>query len=221
MKVIICDDHRIFSEALSVVLSSRGWKVAGRASDADETVALVAEHQPDVCLLDVHFPSGSGVDYIGAILDASPLTKVVMLSGSADRETMAEALAAGARGYATKGDDLENVVDVIARVYQGEVVVRTGRHSVPDQAANSGARRGPFAFLTSREREVLEHLVRGQSTAVLADQLSISYATARSHVQNVLMKLGVHSQLQAVAYAVAHGFTPSANGQDAKRAQAR
>jgi two-component system nitrate/nitrite response regulator NarL len=208
MKVVICDDHRIFSEALSVVLAGRGWTVAGRASDAQETIALVRQHEPDVCLLDVHFPSGSGVDCIGDILDASPDTKVVMLSGSADRETMARALAAGARGYATKGDDLDNVVDVIARVHDGEVVVRTGRQTVPEQPAN-GSRRGPFAFLTSREREVLEHLVRGQSTAVLADELQISYATARSHVQNVLMKLGVHSQLQAVAYAVANGFAPS------------
>jgi two-component system nitrate/nitrite response regulator NarL len=220
MKVVICDDHRIFSEALSVVLAGRGWTVAGRASDAKETIALVTEHEPDVCLLDVHFPSGSGVDCIGDILDASPDTRVVMLSGSADRETMAKALAAGARGYATKGDDLDNVVDVIARVHDGEVVVRTGRQSAPEQPAAPGSRRGPFAFLTSREREVLEHLVRGQSTAVLADQLNISYATARSHVQNVLMKLGVHSQLQAVAYAVANGFVPS-TPDEAPQAQAR
>jgi DNA-binding NarL/FixJ family response regulator len=220
MKVVICDDHRIFAEALSVVLTGRGWKVAGRASDADETIALVEAHTPDVCLLDVSFPTGSGVDCIAPILDASPDTKVVMLSGSADRETMAQALAAGARGYATKGDDLENVVDVIARVHDGEVVVRTGRQAVPDQPAATGSRRGPFAFLTSREREVLEHLVRGQSTAVLAEQLNISYATARSHVQNVLMKLGVHSQLQAVAYAVANGFAP-AIPDEPRRAEAR
>lgn len=220
MKVVICDDHRIFAEALSVVLAGRGWTVAGRAADAEETIALVKAHEPDVCLLDVNFPTGSGVDCIAPILDSSPETKIVMLSGSADRETMAQALAAGARGYATKGDDLDNVVDVIARVHDGEVVVRTGRQTVTDQPAATSSRRGPFAFLTTREREVLEHLVRGQSTAVLAEQLNISYATARSHVQNVLMKLGVHSQLQAVAYAVANGFAPSIP-ENGARAEAR
>jgi two-component system nitrate/nitrite response regulator NarL len=208
MNFVLCDDHRTFVDALALVLESRGWRVVARTALVDDAAAAVAKGDVDMCILDVGFPDGSGVDGIQQLVAASPRTKVVMLSAFADRDTVAAALAAGARGFASKTSDLKTILDVLTRVAAGQLAIEGADG---DASAHSSRRRHDHRtadFLTGREQEVLRCMVAGHNTRALAREMGISYATARSHVQNVLTKLGVHSQLQAVAYATANGLVP-------------
>lgn len=203
LRVLLCDDHRLFSDALGAVLEGHGCEIIGRACSVREAIELAGRTQPDLCMIDVNFPGESGLDGIEPLLAAAPETKVVMLSAVADRDSMARALSAGASGYADKCDDVDCILDIVRRVVAGELVMRgPSRTRVMPKAP----RRTPVHQLTPRELAVLECLVRGLTVTSLATELTITYATARSHVQNVLMKLGVHSQLEAVAFATTHGI---------------
>jgi two-component system nitrate/nitrite response regulator NarL len=211
IRVVICDDHRLFVDALAVVLTARGCDVVARALEPAEAVAAVRSHEVDVCVMDLSFPSSAACDGLEGtrrVVEASPSTRVVMLTGSADSSIALPAMEAGARGFARKDDDLDRIVQTIKRVHAGETVnsyagSRRAWHPVtPRRHTNHG--QNLARFLTSREREVLERLVRGESTATLARAMDVSYHTARTHIQNVLAKLGVHSKLEAVAFAVNH-----------------
>jgi two-component system nitrate/nitrite response regulator NarL len=204
VNLVLCDDHRTFVDALALVLESRGWRVAARTVSVADAVDVLATEDVDVCVLDINFPDGSGVDGIGRLLTASPQTKVVMLSALVDRDTVAAALAAGASGFAMKTSGLDAILDTISKVEAGQLAVE-GADTPGDDAHRPGRRR-LHDFLTAREMEVLGCMVAGHNTRAVAGHLGVSYATARSHVQNVLVKLGVHSQLQAVAYATANGL---------------
>ena len=137
-----------------------------------------------------------------------------MLTGSADSSVALPAIDAGARGFARKDDDLDRIFQTIKQVHAGEIVTgpagtrRPWPGAHPRRLTNQG--QNLARFLTSREREVLERLVRGESTATLARAMEVSYHTARTHIQNVLAKLGVHSKLEAVAFAVNHSVVPIA-----------
>jgi two-component system nitrate/nitrite response regulator NarL len=201
---VLCDDHRMFVEALALVLECEGWQVVARTSSVADAAAAVAREHVDICILDVGLPDGSGLDGIEQLVAASPQTKIVMLSALADRDTVAAALAAGARGFARKTCDLKIILDVLTRVAAGQLAIEGADGDASDHGGHHQHRR-LADFLTAREEEVLQCLVAGYNTRALAVEMGISYATARSHVQNVLTKLGVHSQLQAVAYAGSPG----------------
>lgn len=211
IRVVLCDDHRLFVDALAVVLTSRGCEVVARALNPDQAVAAVLAHDVDICVMDLSFPSSAGCDGLEGtrrVVAASPSTRVIMLTGSADSSIALPAIDAGARGFARKDDDLDRIVQTIKQVHAGEMVSGPAGSRRPWPPAN-GRRldnqgQNLARFLTSREREVLERLVRGESTATLARAMEVSYHTARTHIQNVLAKLGVHSKLEAVAFAVNH-----------------
>lgn len=212
MKVVICDDHRMFAESLAVVFETRGWQIPSCASDPAHAVAAVSSDTVDACLMDLGFPSASGLDGITSVLAASPTTKVIVLTACSDAATLARAVNVGAAAVALKDDHIERIVEIVERTCRGESSSR--RVAFPDVARGSGSRRplAPTAvlsagrFLTQREQETLRRLVRGESGAQLAASMGVSYSTARTHVQNVLTKLGVHSRLEAVALAVSQSL---------------
>lgn len=211
MKVVICDDHRLFAEALAVVLRGVGHHVVACVSSPDQAIATVIDDEIDICLMDLHFPNldtseGSGVDAVARIVAHSPRTRVVVVSASSDPEELSRAVHAGARGLAAKDDDIHRVVDTMERVFAGDIVLRAPGlpPGVVFPAKAAIDRNALTRFLTPREREVLERLVAGQSTAELARAMGVRYSTARTHIQNTLAKLGVHSKLEAVAFAVSN-----------------
>jgi DNA-binding NarL/FixJ family response regulator len=216
---MICDDHRLFVDALAVVLTARGCEVVARTLEPDQAVAAVLAHDVDVCVMDLSFPSSAGCDGLEGtrrVVAASPSTRVIMLTGSADSSIALPAIDAGARGFARKDDDLDRIVQTIKQVHAGETVSTAGVSRRPwppvnGRRLNTNQGQNLARFLTSREREVLERLVRGESTATLARAMEVSYHTARTHIQNVLAKLGVHSKLEAVAFAVNHSVVSVAN----------
>lgn len=206
-EVVIGDDHAVFLDALSSVLVGQGCSVT-KANTVSATVAAVAARQPDVCVIDRHFAAGDdGIAALGQIATASPTTKVLILSGDGDSETIMRAMRAGASGYVHKTRGVAVLKDTIDRVLRGEVVVEVpaGTAVRPQLARQRDAHR-LAGYLTARERQCLELLVQGQDTAAMINTMGVSAATVRTHVQSLLNKLGVHSRLEAAAFAVQHGL---------------
>ena len=205
MRLLVCDDHRLLLDALSLALTNNGHTVVATALDPDEAVEAAREHQPDACLLDVNFPQGNGLSAIGRIHDVSPDTKVVMLSGSTSRGLVADAIAQGAQGFVGKEKPIGAIIEALEKAHQGYLAV----DPLVLQAAMRPRSQDDdplwvLKFLTEREWEVMRCLMDGLSTDQMADQLGVQRSTARSHVQNLLIKLGVHSRLQAAALMTAH-----------------
>ncbi|HEY2704597.1 MAG TPA: response regulator transcription factor [Candidatus Dormibacteraeota bacterium] len=209
MRILLCDDHRLFIDALAVCLQGRGEDVVASVTEPQEAVRLAAELDVDVCLVDAHFPGGDSFAAVRQILDSPGATRVVILSGDDDRDVISTALASGATGFVLKRASIDVILEVLQRVHAGELVVRAG--GAPAHAAR---RAGPAASealldpLTPREHEVLSKLVLGENTEVIALALGIRTSTARTHIQNVMGKLGVHTKVAAVAFAVGNGLVP-------------
>jgi DNA-binding NarL/FixJ family response regulator len=187
------------------VLEARGHHVVATVTDPDDAVRVVAECSVDVCVMDLSFPDATGFDAIEFIARTGLGTQVVVLSGSSQPFAEARAIEAGAAAFVLKDDDVARVIDVVELVHRNDVSVMPAPYRGADGHAGSDqiAER-----LTAREREVLERLVSGERTQVIAAGMGVSYSTARTHVQNVLHKLGVHSRLEAVAFAMRHSLVP-------------
>jgi len=207
VRLVLCDDHRLFTDALVVSLVDRGQSVIACVTDPNEAVRVVSRRHVDICLMDVHFPDGDSYWAVRAVLEAAPAARVVMLSADCDHSVIAAALAAGATGFVLKRASVDVILEVLQRVHAGELVVRVGGPLT--RLSSTSARRLDRRFpepLTDREREVVRRLVLGQATETMAKEMGIRYSTARTHIQNVLGKLGVHSKLEAVALAVNCGI---------------
>jgi len=205
MRLLVCDDHRLLLEALSMALADKGHLVVATALDPDQAVEAAREHQPDVCLLDVNFPSGNGLSAIRRIHDVSANTKVVILSGTANAGLVADAIAQGAQGFVGKEKPIGVVIEAVQLASQGYLAV----DPLLLQAAlrprvHSDDPLWVLKFLTEREWQVMRCLIDGLSTQEIANRLCVQRSTARTHVQNLLIKLGVHSRLQAAALLTAH-----------------
>jgi two-component system nitrate/nitrite response regulator NarL len=197
MRLLVCDDHRVLLDALSTALSDSGHTVVATAIGPDDAVEAAREHQPDACLLDVHFPWANGLKAIGRIRAASPSTKLVVLSGPTSSGLVAEAIAQGADGFVGKEKPIGAIIEALEKAYQGHLAVDPlVMRDVPRQAVQKDDPLWALKFLTEREWEVMRCIMEGLTTEQMADQFGVQRSTARTHVQNVLTKLGVHSRLQ-------------------------
>jgi two-component system nitrate/nitrite response regulator NarL len=207
MRLVLCDDHRLFMEALASALNGHGHEVVGSTASPDEVVRVVARERPDVCLLDMTFPEGSGLDAARAIRELTPATQVLLLSVTSDPAVLAEALEVGVTGFVRKDESIRSVLVALAQLEAGQVAIDPARLRGTVRVSRAGARPGAteaLRHLTERERDVLRLIVRGATTNVIADMLHISVSTTRTHVQNILVKLGVHSRLEAAALVAEH-----------------
>jgi two-component system nitrate/nitrite response regulator NarL len=203
-ELVLADDHTVFVDALSTVLTRAGYTVSAIANSLAQAMTEVGRRQPQVCVIDRHFGDGDSIDVLGRLLSVSPATKILMLSADRDPDGMLGALDAGASGYLHKTRPLASLTSAIDDVLCDKVVVDlpspqpargTVKHTVGQQLA---------AHLTSREWECLELLVDGLDTTAMAHRLGVSRTTVRTHVQSLLTKLGVHSRLEAASFAVRH-----------------
>jgi two-component system nitrate/nitrite response regulator NarL len=205
MRLIVCDDHRLLLEALTIALTDNGHTVVATALDPDDAVAAARELQPDACLLDVNFPHTNGLSAIARIQEASPDTKVIMLSGSMSSGLVTDAIAQGAQGFVGKEKPIAVILETLQNACQGHLAVDplVLKDIFQPQAEHDDPLRALW-FLTDREWEVLRCIVNGLNTEQMAAQLGVRRSTARTHVQNLLTKLGVHSRLQAAALMTTH-----------------
>jgi two-component system nitrate/nitrite response regulator NarL len=205
MRLLICDERRLFVDALTPILTARGHTVVAMALDPDDAVEAAREHHPDVCLLELNSSHGDDLRAVGRIHDVSPGTKVVVLTVSIERDLVINAIAQGAQGVVGKEESIEVLIEALVLAHQGYLAVDPlllldvfRPHARNDDLARA------LKLLTGREREVLRHITDGLSTKEMADQLGVRLSTARAHVHNVLTKLGVHSRLQAAALMSTH-----------------
>lgn len=205
-RILVIDDHALFAEAIRLALEAHGFTVVGIVHSVEEALPAVHRLRPDLALVDIGLPDGSGLTLGQRILQESLETQVVALSALEDPRVVREALRAGFQGYIIKDTSISRFIQAIETVLSGEVVVP--RTLAPRVAGMQSSEEEAVALLvdqlTPRELEVLELLVEGASGQSIARSLGISPNTVRTHVQNVLTKLQVNSRLEAATFAVRH-----------------
>ena len=206
IRVVLVDDHEMFTESLARVLAwGRDIEVLGIGATAAAGIRLAAQHQPDVVVLDYHLPDGEAPDVIAAVLAACSSARVLVLTGASEQRSLLAALDAGALGFVTKDRAVDELVTAVRQVNAGEAFVPAAMlGALLPRLTQRDDRLG--AGLSTREREVLACLQSGMANAAIAEQLFLSVHTVRHHVQNLLLKLGAHSKLEAVAIATREGL---------------
>jgi DNA-binding NarL/FixJ family response regulator len=211
IRVLLAEDHRIVAEGLTALLESYPeMEVLGWFPTVAETVRVAEETEPDVAVLDFRLADGSGATAAAGIRDVSPATALVFLSADASEESLIAAVEAGACGYLIKSAAADEVARAVRRASEGEMLIPADQlasllvrsRELAKRQRDRGRLRGSF---TARELEVLELMAEGLDNRALADRLLISYATARTHVRNVLQKLEARSKLEAVVKATESG----------------
>jgi len=208
-RVVLVDDHQMFRSGVRSELGDRVTVVA-EADDIAEAVAVIEQWSPDVVLLDVHLPSGTGREVIEAIDAAGVDTRFLALSVSDAAEDVIDVVRAGARGYVTKSISSDDLVDAIIRVSEGDAVfsprlagfVLDAFAGGPPAAEVSEAD-DDLDALTKREKEVLRHLARGYTYKEIAQQLTISVKTVETHASAVLRKLQLSNRNELSRWAAA------------------
>ncbi|MFQ5857089.1 MAG: response regulator [Anaerolineae bacterium] len=211
LRILIADDHNLFRRGLLRILGDYDdLSVVGEAADGEEAVALVERLQPDLVLMDVGMPGMSGPEAAHCIRMAHPQTQVIMLTVSDQDEDLFSSIKAGARGYLLKNAETAELMDAIRRVHAGEAIVAPSMAVRLLEEFGALARAAPEQLqtddLTEREIEVLRLVAQGLANKEIADRLSLSEHTVKSHLRNILDKLHLRSRAHAAAYAVQAGL---------------
>lgn len=205
-RVLVVDDHQLLASALVAAFDQDGRaSVVATASSLAEGVRCASAVLPDVVLTDRRLPDGDADQHIGAFHEASPRTRVLVMTGWATERSSITALDAGARGIISKARPVQDIIDAVGRVAAGDLVLPADLASsllVRDGSTRASSR----CDLSRRELDVLEALACGESTADAAARLCISSNTLRNHLARAMLKLGVHSRMSAVAEAVRLGL---------------
>ncbi|HEY6609027.1 MAG TPA: response regulator transcription factor [Candidatus Limnocylindria bacterium] len=208
IRILIADDHEVVRIGLVSLLDAQeGFSVVAGASSGHEAVALARQHRPDVVVMDIRMPDGSGIEACREITTELPDTPVIMLTSHADSEALFDAIDAGASGYVLKRVGSTDLVDAVRTVATGGSLLDPAvTSSVLERLRN--ARRveeaGAFADLTAQERRVLANLAGGASNRQIAAAMGLAEKTVRNYVSSVLAKLALDSRSQAATYAIRH-----------------
>lgn len=208
IRVLLVDDHQLLTGSLAQLLEREDdIEVVGIAATVAETKALLRERL-DVVLMDYRLPDGNGAEATRAVKARWPHCRVVMLTAVNDDETVLESIQAGADGYLTKDHAVDDIVGAVRAAHAGETLLpRSVIIGIAERVAaarDRGGERARIEPLTPRELDVLRALSEGLSTPEICERLFIAPNTLRTHVQNIMGKLRVHSKLEAVAFALRH-----------------
>ncbi|WP_205703837.1 response regulator transcription factor [Candidatus Chloroploca sp. Khr17] len=204
IRVLIADDHHIVRQGLAAMLVARNqMQIVGEARTGREAVALARTLAPDVIVMDMLMPEMDGLEAIVLIKQENPEAKILVLASFGESARVAAAMHAGAMGYMLKDSEPEELVRAIRSVYQGNLVLTRELAVTLLRPAPTTPHLEQF---TERELDVLRLLVEGKPNKVIAEQLSISVATVRAHVSNILLKLQVDNRTQAAVVAREHLF---------------
>ncbi|GLI83244.1 chemotaxis protein CheY [Rossellomorea marisflavi] len=217
--IVIIDDHQLFREGVKRILEFEpSFNVVAEGDDGADASGLVAEHEPDVVLMDINMPEINGVEATRELMDKYPETKVIILSIHDDENYVNHALKTGALGYLLKEMDSDALVDAVKIVAEGGSYIHPKvTHNLVAEyrrlanASNSGGFqqsevRRPLHLLTRRECEVLQMLADGKSNRGIGEALYISEKTVKNHVSNILQKMNVNDRTQAVVTAIKNGW---------------
>ena len=210
IRVLIADDHPMVRQGLRAFLSLQpDIEVVGEAGDGVEAARLASELTPDVILLDLVMPEADGVTALELMAESGVTTKALVVTSFGEYRTVVPAIRAGARGYVSKEVEPSALAAAIRAVAAGHVLLGPDVAAALMSAQPGSDGRGADgaagqSHLTGREREVLDLIARGRSNREIAKTLTVSEKTVKTHVSNVLMKLGVADRTQAALWAVRH-----------------
>jgi DNA-binding NarL/FixJ family response regulator len=205
LRVVIADDHPFYRDGLAKLLHANGIDVAAQAANGEAAIQAVAETAPDVVVMDLNMPGMSGLEATRQLTQIAPMTRVLVLSVSAQEDDVTEAILAGASGYVLKESPVEEVVAGIQAAAAGQALISPrvatlllGRLREQAQAQRDVS----VMHLSERELDVLGLLADGKANHEIAEALYISPSTVRNHVANILAKLHVDNRVQAAVRAV-------------------
>ena len=211
--VLIVDDHTLFREGLkSIIASSRQYEVVGEAGTGQEAIDLVRQLSPDLILLDVSLPDGSGLELIGDLTRCCKKSRILIVSMHAKIDYIVKAFQAGAIGYLAKGSAAEKLLQGMEHVLRGDYFMDTSVSQqvvkklvglAPKEALTTGSN---YDALTAREQEVMVLLAEGLSVSQAAEKLFISPKTIENHRSNIMRKLGIHKTIDLVRTAARLGL---------------
>lgn len=200
IRILVVDDHHIVRQGLVALLGTvPGFLVVAEGKDGSEAVELHRQHTPDITIMDLRLPKMSGVDAITAIRAETPQARFIVLTTFDGDEDIYRALQAGAKGYLLKGMNTDELTDAIRTVHAGKT-------RIPTVVAERLAERVSGTALTTRELDVLRLIVQGCSNKEIGNLLHISEATVKTHINNLLSKLGVSDRTQAATTALQRGL---------------
>jgi DNA-binding NarL/FixJ family response regulator len=200
IRILVVEDHHVVRQGLVALLSVvDGVEVVGQAADGTAAIAEFALRHPDVTLIDLRLPKLSGVEVIQQVRAEQPHARFIVLTTYDGDEDIYRALQAGARAYLLKGMTVDVLVSTIR-------LVHAGKSCIPPVIAQKLAERMATEQLTHREQDVLEQIVRGKSNKEIGSELDISEATVKTHINNLLSKLGVTDRTQAATAAIQRGL---------------
>lgn len=201
-RIVLADDHALMRSGLKLLLNTQAdLEVVGEAGDAGETIRVVAELKPDLLLLDLSMPGGDCIDTIRQLIAQTPTLRILVVTMHNDRSLLQKTLNAGAAGLVVKSVADSDLLHAIQEVLEGKNYVSLGdaAQRVAPQASD------PLRSLSTREREVLQLLVRGHTNQAIADQLGVGVKSIESYRARMMAKLGVSSRAELVEIAVRAG----------------
>lgn len=202
-RVFLVDDHEIVRRGVADLINAeRDLEVVGEASTMRQALARVPAVMPDVAVLDVRLPDGSGIDLCREIRSRHPEVACLMLTAYDDDEASRTAVLAGAAGYVLKDIRGQGLLDSIRRVARGETLVDTAvtRRVVEQAAAPAGSASGPTEMLSLREKQILALIADGLTNRQIGEQLELAEKTVKNYVSGLLAKLGMERRTQAAVY---------------------
>jgi DNA-binding NarL/FixJ family response regulator len=200
IRVFTVDDHPLLRKGIAALVNAEpDMKLIAEASNGQEAIESFRVHRPDVTLMDIQMPSFNGIDAICKIQSEFPDARIIVLTTYTGDAQVLRALKAGARAYVLKGHVHRELLETIRAVHAGQ-------KRIPPDIAAELAEHATDDALTSREIEVLRLIAAGNSNKLIGDQLSIGEATVKSHVTNILSKLGANDRVHAVTIGLKRGI---------------
>lgn len=201
-RVLLVDDHEVVRAGLKTLIDSEeDMSVVGEAGSVEDGVRRAALDEPDVVVLDVRLPDGSGIDACREVRTRSPDARVLMLTSFADEEALMAAVLAGASGYVLKRINNSDLISSIRRVGSGEILLEPEMvQSVVDRLRDGSVDDPLLSRLTVQERAIVEHIAEGMTNRQIADEMFLAEKTVKNYVSNVLTKMGMNRRTEAAAY---------------------
>ena len=210
-RILIIDDHPLFRKGVAQLIAmAPHLEVVGEVSNGEQGVAIAKALDPDLVLLDLHMTGMGGIETLRAIRDADLDCRVVILTVSDNADDLVAAIRSGADGYLLKDMEPEDLLTAIDEALNGRTVIGERLNGLLARAIReeATAKQRDTATLTDREKEILQGLAQGLANKLIARRLTITEATVKVHVKNLLKKLGFHSRLEAAVWAVGRGMKP-------------
>ena len=205
--ILLADDHSVMRFGLRALLEMADMKVVAEAADGREAVRLAQEHEPDVAIFDLAMPGMNGIEATGILRLRCPRTRVVILSMHSDSEHVHRAMAAGASAYVLKGGATDEIVAAVRTVHAGRQYLGRGLEAATSTGGLLAAR-SPLDSLSARERQVLQLVAEGHSSAQIAALVHLSPKSIDTYRSRLMKKLGVADMAALIRFAVLHGLTP-------------